>query len=756
MAHANQAPTVTSPLTGEVISTSQFHNNMVPFYGGSVKQDTNVDRGVSRMELFTGTTSIERRKESIPSMFKPERENTYGTPNMPDVIRDTRYNPSAYRQGEKPAYEQRVGPGLNQGFSSSPSGGFHQADVRDYVLPKTVDELRIATNPKVTYTTPVVRGISLHQKPGKTAAVTKNRPDRHFVNTPDRYYTTTGAVKGRKLRSQPVDKHTHRADTTREHTGGAGTQSNVRERDRESRHVRTTEPFRAETQLGSDGLRNVSGGERWGDTEAFTGTYGKSGIEILPNERDTTQFHSYLSSAVTFVKEMVKPLEDVMRTARKEHTIHHPRPNGNMGGNIKKQTVHDPNDTARTTIKETNIHDSRTGTIGGTSRFALTVHDPNDVARTTIKETNIHDNRTGNVQRGPKKLATYDPNDVARTTTKETNIHDTRTGNIGEHTRYAVPVYDPNDVARTTIKETNIHNTRQGNMGEHTRYAVPVYDPNDIARTTIKETNIHDNRLGHISAQPSGEGQGGKTHGIVAYEDTAKTTVRETVPPMSTDVNLSTGVPKQTVHDPADTARATIKENDIDHKRQGNVTGLDSQQGYTTNPKQAPNTNRQFTSDHEYAGVAGVSAGTLEGGYQVNDARAPPTQRHELSDKDYTGVAQAESAAPRSYDDAYNARTDEMKEVIAEGRQPTVTGTKASPDKSQVNMEVRDDTDRVNQRDLATTRVDQMPPNTTIHAEVTRTKTLLDLEPDRNQPDPSLLTALKTNPYSQMAKGDHD
>jgi len=745
------ASSVVSPLTGERISAAEFNNNRVPFFRGSgINQDTRMDRQSSHVELFTGTSSVERRKESVPAMFQPRQDMTYGTPSVPDAIRDGRYNASMYRQGEKLMQEQRVGPGLDQGYTTAPSGGFQQMEVRDYVMPKTVDELRVGTNPKVTYTQPVIQGASLHLKRGQAPSVTKNRPDRHFANTPDRYFTTTGAVKGGKIHPKVLDKPTHRQDTTREHTGAAGTASNVKDRRRDDEHVRTSQPFHKETELGAEGVRNAAGGERWGDTQAFTGTYGKSGIEILPTERDSTQFNSYLSSAVAFVKEMVKPLEDVMRTTRKEDTIHHPRPEGNMSSGVHKPTVHDPNDVARTTIKETNIHDTRTGTIGGGgSRRALTVHDANDIARTTIKETLIHDSRTGAVQRGPRKLATYDPNDVARTTIKETNIHDTRTGNMGDQGRRAGVVYDPNDIARTTLKETNIHDVRTGNMGDGVRLAGAVYDPNDIAKTTIKETNIHDVRTGYMSAQPSGEGQGGKTVGTVAFVDPAKTTVRETMDAVSTTVNAQTAVPRMTTYDPNNVARTTIKETLIDKERQGNVTGLDSQEGYTHNPKQARNTNRQFISDNEYAGAAAVAAGSLEGGYQVNDARAPPTQRQELKNLDYRGGAQTtESTAPRSYEDMYNARMDEVKEKIAEGRQPTLTGSKALPDKSLVNVEVRDDSDRANQRALAETRVEQMPLDKSAVPETTKEKTVLDLEPERNQPDPSLVSVLDANPFA--------
>ena len=71
------------------------------------------------------------------------------------------------------------------------------------------------------------------------------------------------------------------------------------------------------------------------------------------------------------------------------------------------------------------------------------------------------------------------------------------------------------------------------------------------------------------------------------------------------------------VKDPTDTTRSTIKETNIHDVRTGNVTGLDNQEGYSTNPKTAPNTNRQSTSDFEYAGHAdgdvGKGGGTVRG-----------------------------------------------------------------------------------------------------------------------------------------------
>lgn len=798
-------------MSGETLYASEFtHNNMVPFFGGNVHQNVSPHAGAMRLEMHTGVSPVQSHKEPIAPLFSPSDDVTYvhGTPSMTNEMRETRFYESKYKQNEKPMPEINVGPGLDAGFTSKPSGGFQQADGRAYAMPKTVDELRTRTNPKVTYTEPVIRGNALNTKRGEEGVVSKNKPDSFYVNSPARYNTTVGLVKGRRLRTKPVDRATHRQSTLREHTGNAGRFTH--EAGRPDEHIRTENPFKTETDLESAGIRNANNNGKWYDINAFTGDYGKKGIEVLPNERDTTQLASYVSNVNSFMKAMIAPVVDVMKTTRKENVIGNPRVSGNMGNNVKKQPAYDPNEIAKTTLKETNIHNTRTGNMGSGTRHVSTVYDPNDVARTTIKETNIHDNRTGNLK-GPTKLATYDPNDVARTTIKETNIHDNRTGNINDLSRHAPPVYDPNDVARTTLKETNIHDTRTGNIGDSVRLAphvydpndvakttiketnihdnrtgnindlsrhalpvydpndvtrttiketnihdnrtgnvemrvqkLPVYDPNDIAKTTIKETNIHDSRLGYMSATPAGDGGGSHQQGVLHHADNAKTTVRETVEPESTVVNAK-GRNKPTVYDPNDVARTTIKETNIDNVRQGNVTGLDTHGGYTTNPKEAPNTNRQFTADVEYSGVAD---GPDEGGYQVAEVVAPATQRHEISDNDYAGNANSASKAPMSYEDIYNATMDEVKEKVAEGRQPTLSSSKAYADKTFVKMEQKDDADRRNQRDTVSTRVVEQLPADISTCSITKDKINIELEPERNQPDPSLVSAFKENPYT--------
>jgi hypothetical protein len=55
---------VVSPLSGKKISTNEFtHNNMVPFFGGQVRQNVDAGANTSRLDSFTGAGTTTIRKE---------------------------------------------------------------------------------------------------------------------------------------------------------------------------------------------------------------------------------------------------------------------------------------------------------------------------------------------------------------------------------------------------------------------------------------------------------------------------------------------------------------------------------------------------------------------------------------------------------------------------------------------------------------------------------------------------------------------
>ena len=120
------------------------HNNMVPFYKGSIKQDIRMDcrSKEGKLELYTGQFKLNKaQKEECGMFFEPTKDLThiYGAKEQRDI---TRYNPNntGKKNNELPFCQTRVGRGLNKGFTAQPSGGFHSM-VR--IMPKAVDQLRV-------------------------------------------------------------------------------------------------------------------------------------------------------------------------------------------------------------------------------------------------------------------------------------------------------------------------------------------------------------------------------------------------------------------------------------------------------------------------------------------------------------------------------------------------------------------------------------------------------------------------------------
>ena len=102
----------------------------------------------------------------------------------------------------KPWKEQMVGPGLGKGYVSEGSNGFNSAlTAREYYNPKTVNELRVKTNPKMTY-----GGVTLGAyKPdlGKNMiGKIEKTSDTWYEN--DKLFTTTGIEKAPTQRSTVV------------------------------------------------------------------------------------------------------------------------------------------------------------------------------------------------------------------------------------------------------------------------------------------------------------------------------------------------------------------------------------------------------------------------------------------------------------------------------------------------------------------------------------------------------------------------
>ena len=426
----NNGSSFVSSLSGEKINKEGFHDNMVPFIKNKNQQNLSANSYSNTLGRHTGADETYRpKKQEVKSFFDvtPNNSYVYGSPSFTDSVGRDRYIPSQKRTNEKAFQDIRVGPGLAAGYTAEPIGGLTQSNTRDYILPKSTDQLRSVTNPNITYEGRIINGLKSAQR-GLQAKPVKHKPEKFYKSSEERG-NRSSAVKASQLREKYYMKPTQKQHQ-REYFGGIG-QSEIRKPRKEGAYRRSTKNnYMAPTP------RNAYRESGWNINNAEVtnnvGDYGKHGIENKANERDTTQDRIHLNNLTTSVKKLITPITDFFRRTRKENAIGNIRPEGNMNAAMpSKQTVYDPSDIARTTIKEQNIDNNYIGQLTGERKSQ--VHDPNDVARTTIKEQNI-DNNTPYINinpQQPRSIRIYDPEDIAKTTLKEVTVDNEHIGFVG-------------------------------------------------------------------------------------------------------------------------------------------------------------------------------------------------------------------------------------------------------------------------------------------------------------------------------------
>lgn len=358
----NQDPTnatLFKSLNGDMVQKKDIKfNNMVPFFGSSVKQrTTNFNGNENLLDNYNGSGSQVIHKREQAPLFAPQENLHYahGTPSHTDFIQ-SRMNPSRRMANTKPWEEIRVGPGLNKGYTNKGSDGFNAGmEARNKWLDKSVDQLRVKTNPKLTFS------LGNHEGPanstiksrGIEGKIEKNRPDTFYINGPDRWFTTTGQEKAQRSRAEEPMQPENRPFTTREYFGaGTANQNGGSSGGRvEENYRKSTRPELAPNSkyLGpAHNLTYKTGGDN------LKQNYGRNGYKTYGNSRTTTKQAREFGGAFGWVKAVVAPVMDVLRPSRKENVIGNLREQGNASGmyGVNQASVWNPADRAKTTIRE--------------------------------------------------------------------------------------------------------------------------------------------------------------------------------------------------------------------------------------------------------------------------------------------------------------------------------------------------------------------------------------------------------------------
>ena len=353
-----QNPQQIYSMNGNYLDSNQFkHNNMVPFNGGKVKGNTyDVNIAESVLDNMIGSGSQTIKKIEQAPLFKPEdnMQWAYGAPNNSDFYQ-SRVNPAMKNNNVKPFDSVMVGPGLDKGYNSvNGTGGYNSGmEARDKWLPYTVDQMRVVTNPKLEYE------LINHEGPAnsyiKNAASTetmgrveKQRPDTFFINTQDRWLTTTGAEKGETLRPIQELGILRRNDIVTDYTGPAGSA------DRKAAYAPENFEKSKRQESMTCGVNHSSAQRRGPSTDADN--FLRSHTNYENNRSTMKQPDTHRSGFSGAIGAVIAPIMDMFRPTRKDETINNMRIYGEATSSVPSSYVINPRDTTNTTIKETTLY----------------------------------------------------------------------------------------------------------------------------------------------------------------------------------------------------------------------------------------------------------------------------------------------------------------------------------------------------------------------------------------------------------------
>lgn len=235
---------------------SKGHSNEVPFFGANQTQSMYSGATNHVLDMHTGAGKEYFQKSEVRSFFdaKPGTGQPFGNANESEFMQ-SRMVTGQNMKNVFPVDQVQVGPGTNDGYTNIPKGGFQQDTMREYALPRTTDELRVVTKPKLTYEPPMIRGANNVTVPGIQADVKKNRPDKFALLGMDRANTAVGAQTAPKLYAEQPMKSQARETTSVEYMGSGNANAGVMES-----YIRAfTEPFQEFMKLTAEGRPNPAG-----------------------------------------------------------------------------------------------------------------------------------------------------------------------------------------------------------------------------------------------------------------------------------------------------------------------------------------------------------------------------------------------------------------------------------------------------------------------------------------------------------------
>lgn len=308
------------------IIPSLTHNNMVPFYNnksnGYDSGKYNNFEGILDNHTGVGSQSIEKKETA--QLFKPQdnMQNVWGNQNQNDFLQ-SRVNESNRFANTKPWEEIKESAG-SLGFNSG-------IEHRDKTMPKTVDDLRTANNPKGEYE---LNYKSPAYKPNKSTAIeslgkmTKQSVNTYHVNNNNNMEGFGPATGISKYGQTPIQMLTeeNREDTSVSYYG-------ARKDTTPSTYIHNYKNETIKNQLPANPLINVNS---LGINPSINQNYGKQSYNILNNNRTENSTDYFGNIKGQIFTNVVAPVVNTLKYTKKNNHVENPNPIGNINSNVKK------------------------------------------------------------------------------------------------------------------------------------------------------------------------------------------------------------------------------------------------------------------------------------------------------------------------------------------------------------------------------------------------------------------------------------
>ena len=203
--------------SGETIANEDFLRNdqgitTQPYFKKAPNPiDFNDTRGLDRHQ---GDNRLKESKREIGRMFPLEKnENVFGNQFGEYIGDKSRYLESRVKSNELPFEQERVShidtkSGVNR-------------EIKQLIAEKTnIDKLRTKTNQKNTYEGRIISGKSMNENRGNMGKFNQYDPDKFYENSPDRYFTTTGAFLKERSKPDHILKETYSSSLNKQEFGG--------------------------------------------------------------------------------------------------------------------------------------------------------------------------------------------------------------------------------------------------------------------------------------------------------------------------------------------------------------------------------------------------------------------------------------------------------------------------------------------------------------------------------------------------------